>query len=168
MGPAGSGKTTIGRLLAVRVGARFVDADDFHSPSAIDKMARGIALSDQERRPWLLRLARLLHEAQPEEPIVLACSALKEEYRALLRTAVDEPDASPEPTSKDGQGIHFFYLRVARDELAQRLATRGVHFAGPALLDSQLATLEEPKTGAVDASLSPEQVCTSILDQLGC
>lgn len=132
-------------------------------------MGQGIALSDQERRPWLLRLARLLQEAQPEEPVVLACSALKEEYRALLRTPVDEPGESPaEPTSKDGQGIHFFYLRVPRDELARRLATRGVHFAGPALLDSQLATLEEPRTGAVDASLSPEQVCKSILDQLGC
>lgn len=151
-GPAGCGKSTIGRAVAARSHACFVDADDFHTDEAIAKMEAGEALTDADRLPWLHRLARYLHE-DPSRRIVLACSALKERYRQILAG-----DGSP--------GIVrplFVYLEVPPDVLAQRLATRREHFAGPALLESQLQTLEPPSgpdpfTGVVDAAAAVDVV----------
>jgi len=127
MGPAGSGKTTIGRRLAEAWGYRFVDADDHHPATNVKKMQAGIGLSDEDRVPWL----RALHQILAESPgVVLACSALKRSYRTIL--------------CGDLRAVAFVYLRVPADELSRRLESRTGHYAGPALLSGQMATLEEP------------------------
>jgi carbohydrate kinase (thermoresistant glucokinase family) len=146
MGVAGSGKTTVGRVLAARLGAPFVDADDLHSPEAIAAMHAGHPLDDAERAPWLVRVRAAVQAALPnggDGPLVLACSALKRSYRDVLRDGV--PD------------LTFVDLDVDPDTLAHRLATRAGHFADADLLPSQLATLElgddvvrVPATGTVD------------------
>ena len=146
MGVAGSGKTTVGRIVADRLGAPFVDADDLHSSAAIAAMHAGHPLDDAERAPWLRRVRAAVQAAVPDGddgPLVLACSALKRSYRDVLRDGVP--------------GLTFVDLDVDPETLARRLAARTGHFAGPELLPSQLATFElgddvvrVPATGTVD------------------
>jgi gluconokinase len=131
MGVSGSGKTTVGRALADRTGWPFEDADLLHAQANIDKMEAGIPLTDADRWPWLRLVAdwiRQRHEAG--EPGVVACSALRRAYRDLLREA--------DPT------LRIVYLQASRELLVQRLRERKGHFFPQNLLDSQLATLEEP------------------------
>jgi gluconokinase len=139
-GVAGAGKTTVGRALAAALGWRFPDADDVHTPEARARMRRGEALTDALRQPWLERVRAIIADAaQRGESIVVACSALKQRYRDVL--ARDLP-------------VRFVFLRADADVLRARLQTRGGHFAGVSLLDSQLATLEEPSDAiALDATL---------------
>ena len=127
MGVAGSGKTTVGLVVATRLGAPFVDADDLHSATAIAAMHAGRPLSDADRAPWLERVRDALREVG-NGPVVLACSALKRSYRAVLRDGVPH--------------LRFVLLEVDPDTLARRLAGRSGHFAGVDLLASQLTTLE--------------------------
>ena len=135
MGVAGSGKTTVGRALAARLGWAFEDADDYHDPSALATMARGVGLTDADRAPWLARLAALVRQRADEgPPTVLACSALRSRYRAVLQG--------------DRAEVSFVWLDVPPAVLAQRLADRQGHVAGPDLLPSQLAAFEPP-AGAV-------------------
>lgn len=130
MGVAGSGKTTIGRALAAELGWEFYDADDFHPPSNVGKMARGVPLGDEDRRPWLESLrAAVRGLLERGESAVLACSALRESYRERL--LVDER-------------VKLVYLKGDRELIRRRLAERRGHFMSPDLLDSQLAALEEP------------------------
>ena len=124
MGVAGSGKTTLGQAVAAELGWRFVDADDHHSPQARAKMAAGIGLNDADRQPWLASVSALLRTSQ--EPIVLACSALKAAYRRQLPVR------------------HILFLDITPDLARQRLATRTGHFAGPALVTAQFDALEPP------------------------
>jgi gluconokinase len=135
MGAAGSGKTTLGRALARNLGATFLDADEFHTTEAKQKMARGVGLDDADRAPWLARLRAALDESGKgrERPVVLACSALKADYRTEL--GVDDAD------------VRLVYLSVPKAELKRRLEVRTGHYAGPELLDSQLETLEVPESG---------------------
>lgn len=131
MGVSGSGKTTVGQQLARDLGWRFLDADDFHSPQSIQRMAAGRPLTDADRAPWLARLRHVVADALAcDEPTVLACSALKESYRRLLDV--------------DRARVRFVYLKGEAGLLRQRLRQRSGHFAKANLLDSQLATLEEP------------------------
>ena len=133
MGPAGAGKSTVGRALASEIGWRFVDADAFHSTANRARLARGEALSDADREPWLTALRQQIATALAhEQPMVLACSALRRAYREKLL---------PPGTRRS---VRLVYLRVSADELAHRLRTRVGHFAPVELLSSQLATLEEP------------------------
>jgi gluconokinase len=127
MGVSGSGKSTVGRLLAAELEVPFVDGDDEHTPEAKARMAKGIPLDDVWRAPWLDRLDAILR-AHEQVGLVLACSALTRAYRRRLTRGV--------------RRVAFVALVVPREVLAARLATRHGHFAGPALLDSQLATLE--------------------------
>ena len=130
MGVAGSGKTTIGRLLAAELGWEFYDADDFHPPANVEKMRRGAPLDDEDRRPWLDALARVVREVlERGVGAVLACSALKERYRERLLI--------------DGR-VHLVYLKGSARLIRERLARRRGHFMKPGMLDSQLAALEEP------------------------
>lgn len=132
MGVSGSGKSLIGAQLARELGVAFVEGDDLHPPSNVQRMAAGIPLTDEDRHGWLLAIAARLRDAQRAGVgLVAACSALKRRYRDLLRSAGD-PDA------------RFVYLKGAKPLLAERLATRRGHFMPPSLLDSQLAILEEP------------------------
>jgi gluconokinase len=152
MGPAGAGKTTIGILLASSLGWRFLDADDFHSPENVERMRRGIPLSDIDRAPWLESMRHALGDAFARGTnVVLACSALKEQYRRALIPG-DAIDAS-----------RFIYLRASAAVLSERLAHRVGHYAGPELLQSQLQTLEEPDEALwVDASHEPAAIVTEI------
>lgn len=130
MGVSGSGKSTIARRVADVLGWAFLDGDDLHPPANIAKMAGGVPLEDADRWPWLAAIADwMAQELAAGRRGVVACSALRRVYRERLREA--------------GPGVCFVYLQVAHDELARRMRGRQ-HFMPPTLLDSQLATLEEP------------------------
>ena len=133
MGVAGSGKTTVGTALAVAVGWRFVDADEHHAPASVAKMARGQPLDDDDRWPWLDELHAIIEGALAGGgPLVMACSALKAAYRMRLVGA----DA--------GGRVRFVHLDGPPELFRARLARRAGHFMKPAMLDSQVATLEPP------------------------
>jgi gluconokinase len=133
MGVSGAGKTTIGTLLAERAGATFADADDYHPAANKAKMAAGHPLNDEDRQPWLETLNGLLRIPPAQQASgVLACSALKEKYRATLASGM------PEGTVK------FVLLEGSRELISERLAERKHEYMNPKLLDSQLATLEVP------------------------
>jgi gluconokinase len=156
MGVTGSGKTTIGTLLAERTGAEFADADDYHSLANKQKMAAGHALNDEDRQPWLETLNRLLQGwFTTGKSGVLACSALKAVYRTTLA------DGLPDGT------VTFVLLDAPKELLAERLAARTHEYMNPKLLDSQLATLEMP----VDAlrivnDHTPEEIVSQILTHI--
>ena len=144
MGVTGVGKSTVGMRLADAIGARFVDADDFHPPENVIKMRAGIALDDNDRAPWLAALnALLIDAARRGETIVLACSALKAVYREVL--------------ARDVAGFRLVPLPDTPDLIVERLAGRRGHYMNPALLDSQLATLQVPEDAiTLDIEASPE------------
>ena len=148
MGPAGAGKTTVGELLAESLGWHFLDADAFHSSANVERMRQGIGLTDADRAPWL----RAMHDALEDlhargESVVLACSALKAQYRRALV-----------PVSASNS-VRFVYLRAPEAVLRERLAHRTAHYAGTSLLASQLATLEEPPDALwIDASCEPAEI----------
>jgi gluconokinase len=149
MGVEGSGKTTVGKLLAQALGWMFVDADDFHSAANKEKMSRGVPLGDADRHPWLKAIHDFIaDQVGGGQNIVLACSALKENYREQLRQGLD---------------IKVVYLKGGFDLFFSRLQKRQVHFARESLLASQFASLEEPTDAlTIDASL-PE---TDIVKQI--
>jgi gluconokinase len=155
MGPAGAGKTTIGRALAVDLGWRFVDGDEAHPPRNIEKMHAGIPLTDADREPWLATLHTIAAQAiERNEPAVIACSALKERYRQLLRGSLVP--------------VRFVYLRTTEAVLQRRLAERASHFFNPALLATQLAALEEPADALlVDGTWPPERIVAAIRSEFG-
>ena len=137
MGVAGAGKTTVGRALADSTGWRFMDADDFHSAASIARMHAGLPLDDTLRAPWLAELrAAIARTLEAGESAVLACSALRQAYRDAL---------VPRDVAGAERAIRFVHLRVSPAVLAARLGARTGHFAPPALLGSQLATLEAPE-----------------------
>src|SRR3954462_4844620 len=131
MGVAGSGKSLIGAALANALGIDFVDGDNYHSATNIERMASGIPLTDDDRADWLDSLAGRIREARDSGAgVVVACSALKRRYRDILRASAPE--------------LQFVFLNGAPALIAARLAGRRAHFMPPSLLDSQLETLEEP------------------------
>jgi len=155
MGVAGSGKSTIAQALAGELGATFFDADDFHSPANVAKMARGEALSDADREGWLVALRARLNEVLTQKGrAVLACSALKNAYRDKL--AVGTP------------GVVLVYLKGSFELFHERLHQRTGHFMKDSMLASQFAALEEPTDAiVVDASESPQRIVHAILTRLG-
>jgi len=156
MGVSGAGKSTIGTLLAAKAGAVFADADDFHPKANKEKMAVGLPLNDRDRRPWLETLNGLLKGwASAGTSGVLACSALKESYRETLASGM------PEGT------VTFCLLELSREMLQRRLAERHHEFMNPNLLDTQLATLEEPKDAiVVKNDRAPDEVADEILEKV--
>ncbi len=153
IGPAGSGKTTVGRALAEPLGATFVDADDYHDAASVARMRRGAALGDDDRWPWLARLRdRVAAALASRERVVLACSALRRAYREALVP----PDAPP-------GAVRFVYLHVGRATLAARLLARAEHYATASLLDSQLATLEVPNAEERVPTIDGERAVTDIV-----
>jgi gluconokinase len=153
MGVAGSGKTTVGKALAKRLGWDFFDADDFHPPENIAKMAAGIPLSDSDRIPWLAALSdQLFATLKAGRHPVLACSALKESYREQLL--------------EGKAGVEIIYLKGSYDLLWARLSTRQGHFMKPEMLQSQFATLEEPKKALIlDVSMPLEKMLALVLEE---
>jgi carbohydrate kinase (thermoresistant glucokinase family) len=146
MGVSGSGKSTVGALLAEDLGGEYLDGDVLHPQANIDKMAAGIPLTDEDREPWLRIIGERMAEA--DGVMVIGCSALRRRYRDLIRHAA--PDT------------RFVHLVGSREVLGDRMKTRPGHFMPPSLLDSQIATLEdlEPdETGKeFDISAPPEKI----------
>lgn len=131
MGVTGSGKSTIGKLLAERLSLPFVEADDFHSKENVAKMSKGIPLTDEDRHPWLQSLSQALQTEEKNKGAVLACSALKEQYRHLLQQGLQEK-------------IIWIYLDGSEKIISERMRNRQGHFMPEKLLHSQFVTLEKP------------------------
>ena len=131
MGVTGSGKTTIGQALAAVLAGRFIDGDDLHTDASRAKMRAGVALTDDDRWPWLDRVGKTLAEASPGKPVIVACSALRRAYRDRLRAAV-------------GPSLIFVYLEAQKETMRARVAARKNHYMPASLVDSQFATLEDP------------------------
>ena len=154
MGVAGSGKTTVGRLLADELGWKFYDADDFHPPANVEKMASGRPLEDGDRIPWLEALRDLIRGClERGEGAVVACSALKDSYREYLLV---------------GGGVRLVYLKGDHELILERLNRRRGHFMKPGMLDSQFAALEEPEPEThFDISAQPAEIVREIRKRLG-
>jgi gluconokinase len=154
MGVSGSGKTTVGRLLAEALHAEFVEGDAYHPPENIEKMRRGIPLEDADRWPWLAILsAEIDRWLAAGREVVLACSALKQRYRDIL--------------AKGRPGVRFVYLEGDKALIRRRLDRRQGHYMPAVLLDSQFATLEAPADAiTVDVAGAPEEVAATIIKML--
>lgn len=152
MGVAGSGKTTVGKQLARRVGWEYLDADDLHSPENIAKMRRGQPLTDHDRQGWLTQLAHIVAQrVERRAPLVLACSALKRAYRLRLRAGRPE--------------VQFVFLEGEFELLQQRLRQRRGHFMSAEMLAGQLGDLEPP-TPAEALRLSITQPPEALVQQI--
>lgn len=157
MGVSGCGKSTLASELASSLSWQFVEADDFHSEAAKRQMARGIGLNDEQRMPWLESVkAHCQAQIVNGHNLVLACSALKRQYRSLLRQA-----------SADAW---FVWIHVTQDKIAQRLKHRSHHFATESLLNSQFDALEAPQNETrcikVDGELSSAELLQLTLERL--
>jgi len=154
MGVTGAGKTTIGVLLAQRLGWEFVDADSFHSPANVEKISQGIALDDADRAPWLSAMREAMEGwVAAGKSVVLACSALKQSYRDELFVAGH---------------TKFVYLKGSYELIARRLRQRHGHFASETILASQFAALEEPDDAiTVEIDHTGDEIVADIIRQLG-
>ena len=156
MGVAGSGKSRVGSAFALALGVPFVDGDDDHPAENVARMARGEPLTDEHRAGWLRVLAARIHEADVAGTgLVLTCSALKHAYRDVLRAGAAHGE------------VQFVFLRGARALIGERLAARRGHFMPVSLLESQLATLEEPapdeRAWVCDITQSPEALVAQLM-----
>lgn len=172
MGVSGSGKTTIGKLLAQELDIPFYDADDYHPQANIDKMASGTPLNDKDRWPWLDVLARNINEWEKTKGAVLACSALKEVYRERLfkdiatSTSLSTGFAPARRSLSVGGKAkqNFVYLKADFETIKERLAKRENHFFDSKLLQSQFDTLEVPEYGIqVDIVQSKDKLIEEII-----
>jgi gluconokinase len=154
MGVSGVGKTTIGQALAEELGWRFLDADDYHPPQNVAKMAAGVPLDDEDRRPWLAKMNGELLKTQSEGgSAVLACSALKESYREQLTRGVKD--------------LEVVYLRGGLELIRERMNGRRHRFMPATLLESQFAVLEPPlRAIEVDVATPVESAISRIKKQL--
>jgi gluconokinase len=155
IGVSGCGKTTIGIELSEKVGYLFLDGDDFHSAANIEKMSGGVPLTEADRRPWLNTLRREVERCLDRgENLVLACSALSQQSRELLRG--------------DNNDVRFVYLQGSKELIEQRLKNRKGHFASSDLLDSQFDVLQEPESAIVVCiTPSPQDIVAEVCDELG-
>ncbi len=157
MGVSGSGKSTVAELLAGRLGWHFAEADEFHSPANVEKMRSGVALTDEDRAPWLASIAEFIDVARASEaPTVVTCSALKRRYRDVI--VGSRPD------------VALVYLRGDYGTVAQRMAERAHHYMPVSLLKSQFDALEEPgadeRSIAEDIRRSPQEIVERVLAAL--
>jgi carbohydrate kinase (thermoresistant glucokinase family) len=157
MGVAGSGKTTVGALLAGRLGWPYAEADNFHPQSNVDKMAAGHPLTDEDRRPWLEAIGRWIDERGAQnEPGVVSCSGLKRAYRDMLR--------------KDRPEVRTVFLKGSKELIMRRMVARHGHFMKAAMLDSQFADLEEPAADedvlVISVEATPEEIVDQIIEDL--
>lgn len=155
MGVAGSGKTSIGEGVAELIGGTFIDGDDYHPQSSIDKMASGDPLTDEDRWPWLEIISQEL--ARIEGIGLVGCSALKKSYREFI-------------TMNAGEPVQFLYLDGSKELIAKRMAARTGHFMPTSLLDSQFDALEIPDSTenaiSIDISGTEPDVVNLIVDEI--
>jgi gluconokinase/shikimate kinase len=158
MGVAGSGKTTVAAILAGRLGWPFEEGDALHPQANIEKMAAGHPLTDEDRWPWLAKVADWIDEhLDAGESGLITCSALKRSYRDLI--------------NRRGSGVEFVYLAGSKETIAARLAARHGHFMPPSLLDSQFADLQEPgpdePANRIDIGPPPAEIAQEVVDHFG-
>ena len=158
MGVSGSGKSTVAKKLADALHATFIDADDLHPRANVEKMAAGLPLTDDDRAPWLQKIAQTAAEYEHQQlSAVIVCSALKRAYRDIIRQAIE-------------RGI-FLFLDGDKALLTQRMQSRKGHFMKVDMLDSQLATLERPQKDEVDViamsvTMTPEDIVSETINRL--
>lgn len=154
MGVAGAGKTTVGKLMAQRLKAVFLEGDDYHLSMSVDKVKRGIALKDADRMPWLKSLNQLLlKQIKQEKRVILACSALKHSYRQVLSANVL---------------LSFVYLKIDKSTAIKRLKARKGHFFNSDLIDSQFEALQEPQDAlTINSNNLIDQVLEEICQKVG-
>jgi gluconokinase len=154
MGVSGTGKTAVGTRLAKALGGAFAEGDDYHPPANVEKMRSGVPLDDADREPWLETLSREIGRWLDEgKTVVLACSALKQSYRDILKAG--------------HKGVRFVHLKGDKALILKRLQGRRGHYMPPSLLDSQLATLEEPADAiTVGIEATPDQIVADIMKKL--
>ena len=157
MGVSGSGKTTVAAMLAGRLGCQFLEGDDLHPLSNVEKMKRGTPLDDNDRLPWLRAIAGEIDQwRKGGEAGVVTCSALKRAYRAII--VGDRPE------------VRLVYLKGSRELIHRRMAARSEHFMPLALLDSQFATLQEPAADerpiTIDVGARPAEIVSEIVRRL--
>ena len=151
MGVAGSGKTTIGKLLSHRLSIKFYDADDYHEKKNINKMKKGQPLTDNDRQIWLERLSKQIKSWNESGDAVLACSALKNKYQDIL-------------VSNNKATVIFICLEGSISTIASNIKNRDEHFFPLELVKSQFDILERPKNGfCVNINQSPEEICAEII-----
>jgi len=154
MGVSGSGKTTIGQKLSVIAGIPFFDGDDFHSAANKEKMKAGQPLNDDDRKDWLLRINKLATEQAGKAGAIIACSALKEKYRALLSDGIEN-------------SIRWVFLQGGYKLISERIKARKDHYMPESLLPSQFETLEVPGNAIIIAvDKSPEEIVRRIMGEL--
>jgi 6-phosphogluconate dehydrogenase len=154
MGVSGSGKTTIGKLLAKKNRLPFFDGDDFHSKENIEKMASGKPLNDEDRKGWLLQLNRLIQESVNAKGCVIACSSLKKNYRDILSANVPN-------------NVKFVFLKGSYSEILSRMESRKNHFIPSSLLKSQFETLETPQNAySISIMQNPDEMLTKIQNEI--
>lgn len=147
MGVSGCGKSSVGEGLAMRLGIPYHDGDDLHPPENVEKMRAGVPLTDEDRWPWLDRVAEVL---ATEAPVIVGCSALRRSYRSRLRAGAGGP-------------VQFIHLTGSREVIANRMAARRGHYMPPSLLDSQFAALEPP--GSDEAlAIDIDQPLSTLID----
>lgn len=151
MGVSGCGKSSIGIGFAQAIGASFVDGDDLHPQSNVDKMAAGMPLDDDDRAPWLAEVGTLF--ASTDRSLVIGCSALKRRYRDIIREAAGGP-------------VAFLHLAGSRAVIADRMSARSDHFMPLALLDSQFADLEPPEADEISVTVDIDQTPAKIIRAL--
>ena len=148
MGVAASGKTTIAEKLAKKINGFLIEGDDYHPKENIDKMSSGVALNDNDRYEWLLKIKNEILNRNKNQNLVVTCSALKEKYRTLLGP----------------QNFNLVYLKVSKKTALQRIRSRQGHFMPDSLVDSQFAILEEPKKSIVlDESLNTNEMVKKLV-----
>jgi carbohydrate kinase (thermoresistant glucokinase family) len=156
MGVSGSGKTTIGKALAARLGWPFEEGDNLHPKTNVEKMRAGVPLTDADRAPWLAAVAAWIDDRRDHGGGIISCSALKRAYRRVI--------------IGDRTGVRLVYLRGDHDLIAQRIEARRHHFMPPSLLQSQFDTLEEPGPDedpiVVDVAPAPAEIVAAILGGL--
>ena len=147
MGVAGSGKTTIAKLLSKKINAFLIEADDYHSKNNIDKMSAGIPLNDDDRYDWLVKIKEEIHKRKSFQNLVVACSALKEKYRSILNVKEE----------------YLVYLKITKNTAKTRIKNRQGHFMPDSLVNSQFSILEEPDVCiTLDETLKPDEMITHL------